>query len=554
MPSFRPGIESSPAPYEQCPVLNAPQPPLTFAGLAYRTMMFSRESIIKVGTWLLWSDFRDPARGTDTKRTWTRSWAAPLMTMGIMYGKAAGTGGEVITIPEFLNLAWELFSLPEFHAADAAEAELERSAIAQRLSTSRLEKVPTEHVIRVARVVWNLSHATSQLVADTDADLLALAREWAIYQRLRIEYGGDDNEELVRVEQRLFLTHPRLFVRACCDLLARSLQNRSVHDTPGMFYLPKQRTWEEEPPDVGLDDYGAVIRRLSVTASELRSRGEELLLHGTPERRRELLEYVRRRPIVVLDDYPKEDDAAFIAGPARFIKAISRFLSHDVVEQLGPRLGNAAGWRGQAFERYLEEAMVGTSVHRLDPKGLKTPDFEWIGTRYRVLIEAKVKPLPGELIASPSALVSAWDNLMGAVEQGSAYASRTAARRPEKCVLIIVVGDYYADEQTSFRHVSALWGLLNDTHLAAVAVLSAGALEYLVLSSTADEAGELLEELWLEAGRGSLLEQPPTMRPYRATTVPQVLDEAHQELFGFGFSELDTVADSATQEISDVPE
>jgi hypothetical protein len=541
MPIFLPSLNDPPVPYAECRTLNAPQPPFTFAGVAYRIMMFSRESLVDLGARLLWSDFQDPSGGGDTspRRAWTRSWAAPVVTMAFIYGKPAGTGGAIATIHEFLNLAWELFQLPEMHRADTVAGKLERDAILARLSTSRLASVDADDAVRTAGAIWNLSHATGQLVADTDADFVTLARDWSIYERLRGRYGGEANSKFVELEHQLFLTSPRLFVRACCGLLGYALEERPAEDTPGVFFLPKERAWEGHLQDVGLDDYGAVLRRLTVAASELRSRGEELLLYGDPDRRRALFELVRRRPIILLDDYPKEDDAALILGPARFLKAVSRFLLIDTVEHFGDRFGgdDAAKRRGLAFERYLEDALAGTPVRRLAPDRGKTPDFEWVGGQYHVLIEAKVKPLPSEMVTSPQSLVAAWDNLLAAVEQGSAYASRLAGQPPKKWVLIIVVNDGYADEQTSFRHITASWGLLKDTDLTALAVLPPGAVEHLVSSSTADEVGEMIERLWLDAGQRSPLDQPATVDPYRTKHVPSILNEAYRELFGCGFNE-----------------
>jgi hypothetical protein len=149
-----------------------------------------------------------------------------------------------------------------------------------------------------------------------------------------------------------------------------------------------------------------------------------------------------------------------------------------------------------------------------------------------VLIEAKVKPLTSQMINSPEALVTAWDNLMEAVEQASSYAYRFSGARPEKWVLIVVVNDAYADEQTSFRHVTSSWRVLDQTPLAGLAVLRANDFEDLVHSSTADEAGAMLEELWLDAGSRSPLDQPPPINRCDGGRVPRVLNDAHRDLFG----------------------
>jgi hypothetical protein len=121
---------------------------------------------------------------------------------------------------------------------------------------------------------------------------------------------------------------------------------------------------------------------------------------------------------------------------------------------------------------------------------------------------------------------------MGAVDQADSYARRFDGPQPDKWLLIIVVNDGYAEEQTCFRHITSHWKLLQQTRLSAVAVLRPDDFEHVVYRSTPDEAGGALEQLWVDAGSRSPLDQPPTVEPYEVTTIPSTLDRAYREVFG----------------------
>jgi len=110
-----------------------------------------------------------------------------------------------------------------------------------------------------------------------------------------------------------------------------------------------------------------------------------------------------------------------------------------------------------------------------------------------------------------------------------AWIKTKTGRAPDVWVLAIVVDEDFAAERTNFRHATARWGLLADTGLSGVAVVTIGSIEKVVEQMTADGFGHAIERAWAEAG-SDLLSQPPEEPTPATTPRPQHLEYALQRL------------------------
>jgi hypothetical protein len=503
-----------------------------FSALAARIGHFRRDSVIDYGARILWKDFNDHARLADinSELSWLRASAAPLIVLGLMYGK--GPDAQWIAREEFVNLGWELSQLREFQDADSAEADAARAEIRCRLQALPRMAHLSDDDIRAIWALWNLSNVIGPAVADTDASPSTLVRNYLVYERFRGAYGGATHGEVNAIERSLFLTEPRFFVGAAYALVSYGNDARlKPRDTPGLIFPDENGVREAYPSAVGYDDLMMVVQRLSRKASDFNIVGQELLANENPMARAEAFRMLLSTPIVELDDY--SDKAILITGPARLIKSVSRFLQEDTVQRFGRRFGkNASGERGHAFERYLEDALWGTEVRRVAERDSKTPDFEWIGKRYAIFIEAKAKVIPDAAQYSGEGFVAAWENLTEAIEQASSYVDTVPGLRGVRAVLIIVVNDPVTEERAQFRYVASRWGLLNGTQLACLAVWGPGDLEHHVLFSTPDATGEMLERIWHESARRPAMDQPPAFDPYKEEVCVPLVEDGFQHLFG----------------------
>jgi hypothetical protein len=171
-------------------------------------------------------------------------------------------------------------------------------------------------------------------------------------------------------------------------------------------------------------------------------------------------------------------------------------------------------------------------IHRIPESRTKTPDFEWLGQRYGILLEAKAKVVPEAAEQSADAFVASWANLMEAIEQGSTFLRNRADASGRKWLLVVLVSDPITSERTSFRYAAARWGLLEQTEFVALAVLEAQDLEHLVQTLTADEVSEMLERLWQQSAEQHPMNQPPDVDPYREDACLPLVDATYRDLFG----------------------
>jgi hypothetical protein len=530
MATFMPGFDRPLYAYENCPNLPLPRRLGSFTEFVERVSIFSRDSLIDYGARLLWRDFTYKSANLPDQamRLWLKRYAAELMVAGLMYGRRPG--GLRVTREEFVNLAWELSQFREMEDPDSADAADQRARIHKQLTTfPRLAHLNGDD-LRAVWALWSLSNVVISTHADVNVNPAQLVRSYMIYDRLRNAYGGDTNAEFRAIEQTLFLTSPRLLVRAACFLLGSCL-DRPDQDTPGLFY-PERGDREAFPPDVSFDDWMTVAQRFSVKASEFRELGKKLSGGHEPKSLRQAFRILQFNPIIELDDYPEQ--AFLIAGADRMFMAVSRFLFEDSVAHLGQRCGrNANGERGSAFEQYLRDVLADTAIRRVPERDTKTPDFEWLGTRYGVILEAKVKVVPDAAEHSADAFVAAWQNLSEAIDQASKYIELRPDVKARRWVLIVLVHDPVTSERTSFRYAASRWRMLDGTPLIALAVLDAQDIEHLIQTRSADDVGEMIERLWNQGLAAHPMNQPPDVAPYRETTFLPPVQTAYTDLFGF---------------------
>jgi hypothetical protein len=529
MATFIPGFERPLFAYEDCPNLTLPRRLGSFSEFAERVSLFSRDSLIDYAARLLWRDFtyKSATLPDAAMRLWLKRYAAELMVAGLMYGRRPG--GHRVTKEEFINLEWELSQFREIEDPDSADAAEQRSRIHARLASFPRFAYLNSDDLRAVWAIWSLSNVVISTHADVNVNPVQLVRSYMIYDRLRNAYGGDTNAEFRAIEHALFLTSPRLFVRSASFLLGSCL-GRPEHDTPGLFY-PERGDREAFPPDVSFDDWMGVTQRFSVKASQFRELGEKLSGSYEPKALRRAFRMLQFNPVVELDDYP--EPAFLITGPDRMFMAVSRFLFENSVAHLGQRCGrNANGERGSAFEQYLRDVLAGTAIQRVPEGDTKTPDFEWLGSRYGVILEAKVKVVPDAAEHSADAFVAAWQNLSEAIDQASKYIELRPDVQSRRWVLIVLVHDPATSERTSFRYAAARWRMLDGTPLVALAVLDAQDIEYLIQTRSADDVGEMIERLWKQGLSAHPINQPPDVDPYRETTYLPPVQTTYADLFG----------------------
>lgn len=539
MTTFLPGPTKPPFSYRDCRTLPLPDG-FSFGKLAARIGLFSRDAVLDFGARLLWRDFEDEQRRADAEPMlgWARASAAKVMVLALMYG--GGDDRARITPAEFINLAWELLQNQQFPRPDSPEADAERTQIRAKFQTFLPNTTPDDADVRAAWALWNLGSEIQSSMVDTDANPRHLVRNYLIYCRFRDAYGGDSDLEFALAERQLFLTAPRLFLRAAMVLITFGMESPN---TPGMVELFEDgQPREEFPLDVGFDDILAVVKRMAVRASDYRALGRTLLDDPDPRMRTAALRRLDHAPIIWLDERPGHD--VLISGPARLFNALSHFLFHDAVAHVksvgklkagrgGKRAMDAEVERGLAYESYLSSALDGTPVRAVPrTEGAKRPDFEWRGTRYGILIEAKAKIVPDAFDGSARCFVDALERLHGAVEQARDYVSDLDGRDSLRWVSVVVVHDPLTGERSAFRLAALRWGFLDGGPLCAAAVLETSDLEHLVLSQSADEVGEMLERLWLQARAAPPMSQPPSLDPYVESQALPVIEAGYDELFG----------------------
>ena len=253
MPTFLPGPTQPPFPYSACRTLRRAPPEFSLPALASRIGLFARDSLLASGAGILWRDFEDRSRAADRIPLlgWERAFAAQVMSLALMYG--GGNNDPWATEQEFVNLEWELLQMELFLPSDSMEARGQRAAIRAGLVTvlPRLAQLHDEDVGAI-RALWNLAGGVAPSAVDTDADPSTLVRDYLIYAHFREQYGGNANWDFLSVERAVFLTTPRLFLRAAYLLLSLGQEARPTRGMIEFYHDESPR--ELYPEDVGFDD------------------------------------------------------------------------------------------------------------------------------------------------------------------------------------------------------------------------------------------------------------------------------------------------------------
>jgi hypothetical protein len=106
------------------------------------------------------------------------------------------------------------------------------------------------------------------------------------------------------------------------------------------------------------------------------------------------------------------------------------------------------------------------------------------------------------------------------------------ARDSLRWVSVVVVHDPLTGERSAFGSQRRGGAFLDGSTLLAAAVLETSDLEHLVLSQSADEVGETLERLWLQARGVHPMSQPPSLDPYVESQALPLIEVGCEELFG----------------------
>lgn len=368
-----------------------------------------------------------------------------------------------------------------------------------------LDHVWSEHVIGQA------AQAQMRPFALTD---VSLVRPFLVYEILRDALAGQELHALRRLEDAFFGVPWEALPRAFAVGAAIGNSPALGDIVPGRIDVA-----DEAAPGafLGIEprDLRVVFRKLSspVTAFA-RARGE------LERARDDGLKYhpaVRRldvRPVIEMDDYEGSDFSAAVPSPWHLRLGIESLVLDEFIRfaddnadshSLGRDVYSA---RGDAFHRYLSRTLTETGNvvdldKQLTPKaGQKIPDFLWLGQRFGIVIEAKVRMGPNSDLwgHDPMAIWESWMTGARALEQAASFLARDcdglASTRARTWVAVIVTLQPLAAEASSFRVAAKAWRLLDNTGFSALAVVAPAELEAHSLSRSADDFAHGVLRSW----------------------------------------------------------
>lgn len=498
--------------------LDGPAERPTFALLARRLARFDRDGLIQMGTrvlWFMWQHDVPMDRGNVVTR-----FATPwLIALSCVYGGRADRPRP--SEQEFRLLCWELHGCAEPSSRDLPEA-----SVARLMFKQRYDALPADHPLR-RMPRGALDHIWADymigLAVQSQARPFAympsdLVRPFVVYERMREKVTGEGRDALRALEQTFFGVPWEHFLRGYLVTMALTDRDARGAVCPGVLAV------EPEAPPLGASlgvqpaDLQLVLERLSTRLSVFRDARAEL--EALPEHARKHSATVRRldtRPTIVLDDDGQGGVfRAVIPSPWHARSAVADFVldefvafaaSHASTRNIG---GDPWSLRGEAFHAHLDAALAGRSgVISIDrfyegkTNPPSHPDLLWLGERFGILIEAKIRLTPNSdsWAKEPTSLFDAWRRGAEALDQCVSYLQRGADGHAgdvhqRQWLAVIVTLQTAAAETTSFRSLVKRWNLLAASGLSGFAVVSAAELEHFVLEGDADRYAESLLELW----------------------------------------------------------
>jgi hypothetical protein len=491
-----------------------------------RIRLFSQESLVTLGTRILWIVFRQPDLLKSDQPQWmgrniAALFADRLVALACIH---ANNCRPAASEREFDLLCWELHNCADDElSAPGADAQVAArvSVIENQELRVALDKVPSRALLVEA---FRARTFTFQVAGRFDG-LPALIRPMLVAEHLchllEQQCGTPATQRLRNFLQGSVTEFFRngMVLNA---LLSEGILLMPSNGAPpvrelGVAHLDDGPVGDAEPKALGVTGEGlrAFGLRLSRTLDSFGELREELV--RVPEAERKYSHHINwlgRWPLI---DLGVRGSARRLVAPSPrgFAVSMERFLLYEMPKALvrdGLRdladrelnTNDITSLRGEAYAAYLNDVLSPHGV--VDADGLKgvhgkRPDFIWAGARTGALIEAKFSLLPNEdrALTNVSAAVVTWERAYDALEQLTEFFAKNrqllSARWPtvEEWLPIVVVHDVLPEETTRFKAVAKRAGLKSDG-FAGLALLSTGELERWVRGSSADL-------LWVEAKR-----------------------------------------------------
>jgi hypothetical protein len=499
-----------------------------FDGVVRRIRLFSQESLVTIGTRILWTVYRQPELLDEGQPQWmgrniASLFAERLVALACIH---ANNCRPAATEREFDLLCWELHnSADEELTSPSADAQVAAriSSIEHQGLMVALEKVP-----RRALLVEAFRARTAAFhIAGRFEGLPALIRPMLIAEHLchllEQRCGATVTKRLNHFLQGSVTEFFRNGM-VLNGLLSEGIWLRPANGGPpvrefGVVHLDDGPVGDAELKELGVTGEGlrAFGLRLSRTLDNFGPLRAELASVPEAERKySQQINWLGRWPL--LDMGVRGSARRLVApSPRGFAMSLERFLLYEMPKTLvrdglidvaGRSLdsNNLTSLRGEAYAAYLGDVLLhhgAVNVDELAEVIGKKPDFIWVGETCGLLIEAKFSLLPNEdrALSNVSAAVTSWERAYDALEQITAFVERNrqllSNRWPgvKEWVPIVVVHDALPDEMTRFKAVAKRAALKNSA-FSGLALLSTGELERWVEDSTADHLCAEVKRVW----------------------------------------------------------
>lgn len=520
--------KAAPLTYAERGHFRRPRGDQSFSDVVRRVRLFSQESLITIGTRILWKAFREPELLEQGQPHWlgrniVALFADRLVALACIH---ANNCRPPATEKEFDLLCWELHNCGDTELTDPAtdgEVGPRISMIENPVLRTALEAIPGRAVLVES---FRARLAAFQVAGRWDG-LADLIRPMLIAEHLTrevVERCGA--AAAARISQALQGTEVQFFRNGLVlnGLLTQGLLLAASNGGPpireyGITHLDNGPIGDAELKEMGVTGEGvrAFALRLSRVLDGFGPLRDDLA--RIPEGERKYSQHVNwlgRWPLI---DLGVRGSARRLVAPSPrcFAKSLERFLLYTLPRVLvADGLRDAKGrelnenditsLRGAAYGGYLRGVLGpagAVDADTLEGVAGKRPDFVWAGEQYGLLIEAKFSLLPGDdrALANFSAAVTTWERAYDALEQATEFATRNRAqlarRWPgvEAWLPVVVVHDALPDETTRFKVMAKRAGLKN-AQFPALALLSTSELEKWVARSTPDALSAEAIRVW----------------------------------------------------------
>lgn len=550
---------ASPHSYDKSSVLSPPRGVLTFERFVERVRKFSKEDILNLGSQLFWYPYlRDTERSTSNLVL--RAYGPLVAATAALHGSRAGR--PPITEEDFRLLSFELLSVADALGDPKLQVDHEFPDVVRALESAEspaVKCIPRDQLPRIladvfrARII-ELQWASAFWFSDE------LERAWLIYSSFR-ELVRDrvPGNKLEEFESRFFRTTPLLFIRAALAMLAFA-QNEASTDIKraGFIALDSIRFDHDVEVRLGIkhEDLKMAASILGTLFSRLQEGAAQLTGIKPPLRKySEPLDLFARRPIIILDEYDDQScNKLLIPSPYKYLQAVRRFLLFEFFEHLADNEMQvlngkpAYSLRGEAFEEYLRQALVHTSLFdcaKLQGLVGLRPDFIWVGQEYGIMIEAKftLRPNTDVKLMSASSTVVSWDRTCEAIQQADGFLRQLPnakglgfdAAKKRKWILLVCTYDSLAHEATAFMAPAKLWQFLGETTVSAVGLVSPAELEFHVRRSNPDAVAAKVSKVWdalNPTATNQVLQDDDLVEAIKAEPLRPGIRVAHEQLWG----------------------